>query len=89
MHTLEQKGAGRMEERARLAGIDQDRTITKETDPEFWFQYQRAILLALKDDGILNEIQYRYAEDRLKDQFHTFVKKQIPWDNGGEGRRTP
>ena len=29
-------------------------------------EYQRAVLLALKDEGILNEAQYRRAERRLE-----------------------
>ena len=71
-----------MEEQARLVTVDQDRVITKETDSEFWFQYQRAILLALKDEKVLNEVQYRYAEEKLKKQFHTLVKQKRLCDNG-------
>ena len=68
MHTLETKGRGRMAEQSRLLGIENDREITKETDNQFLFEYQRAILLELKDKGVLNEIQYRYAEEKLKKQ---------------------
>ena len=68
MHTLEQKGRGRMAEQARLVATENDREITKETDSQFLFEYQRAILLELKDKGILNEMQYRYAEEKLKKQ---------------------
>lgn len=57
-----------MGERARLLGIEYSREITKETDRRFLFEYQRAILLELKDKGVLNETQYRYAEERLKQQ---------------------
>ena len=72
MHTLETKGRGRMAEQARLLGVENNREITKETDSQFLFEYQRAILLALKDKGVLNEIQYRYAEEKLKKQFKQF-----------------
>ena len=68
MHTLEQKGRGRMAEWARLVVTENDREITKESDSQFLFEYQRAILLELKDKGILNEMQYRYAEEKLKKQ---------------------
>lgn len=68
MHTLKTKEAGRMVEQARLVGVENDREITKETDSQFLFEYQRAILLAMKDAGILNEMQYRYAEETLKKQ---------------------
>nr|WP_325253755.1 hypothetical protein [uncultured Oscillibacter sp.] len=57
-----------MAEQARLLDIENDREITKETDSQFLFEYQRAVLLTLKDKGILNEIQYRYAEEKLKKQ---------------------
>ena len=39
---LDRGGRG-MRERARLAGIEHDRKITKETDSQFLFEYQRAI----------------------------------------------
>lgn len=60
------EGACGVEERPRLIGIRGDRGITKETDPEFWFQCQRAILLGLKEAGALSEAQYRLAEEQLK-----------------------
>ena len=72
MHTLETKGRGRMAEQARLLGVENNREITKETDSQFLFEYQRAILLELKDKGVLNEIQCRYAEEKLKKQFKQF-----------------
>ena len=62
-----------MAEQARLLGIENDREITKETDSQFLFEYQRAILLELKGRGVLSERQYRYAEEGLKKQF-----KQAP-----------
>ena len=72
MHTLETKGRDRMAEQARLLGVENNREITKETDSQFLFEYQRAILLELKDRGVLNEIQYRYAEEKLKKQLKQF-----------------
>lgn len=68
MHTLGSKGAGGMEEKARLVGIEHDHRITKETDSQFLFELQRAILLSLKEGGALDEAQYRYAEEKLKAQ---------------------
>ena len=52
MHTLGAKGSGRMAEQARLLDIENDREITKETDSQFLFEYQRAVLLTLKDKGV-------------------------------------
>ena len=54
-----------MAERARLEQVRDGRAVTKDTDPEFWFHIQRAILLALKEDGILSEAQLRQAEEIL------------------------
>ncbi len=72
MHTLGTKGSGGMAEQARLLDIKNDREITKETDSQFLFEYQRAVLLTLKDKGVLNETQYRYAEEKLKKQLKQF-----------------
>ena len=72
MHTLVTKGSGRMAEQARLLDIETDREITKETDSQFLFEYQRAVLLTLKDKGVLNEMQYRYVEEKLKKQLEQF-----------------
>ena len=57
-----------MAERARLEQIRGGRAVTEETDPGFWFHIQRAVLLALKDDGILSEVQLPYAEEMLRQQ---------------------
>ena len=47
---------------------ENDRRITKELDADFYYLLQNAVLLALKEDGQINEIQYRIAEDHLKAQ---------------------
>lgn len=76
MHTLESKGARGMGEQARLVGIEHGRKITKEMDSQFLFEYQRAILLSLKDSGALDETQYRYAEESLKNQLRAYIEAQ-------------
>lgn len=53
---------------ARLEQVRGVRTVTEDTEPEFWLHIQRAILLALKDDGILSEVQLPYAEEMLRQQ---------------------
>ena len=60
-----------MAERARLEQIRGGRAVTEETDPEFWFHIQRAVLLALKDDGILSDAQLRHAEEILHQRRRT------------------
>ena len=57
-----------MQDRAVLRSVENNRRITKEQDYEFLYEYQRAILLALKEAGQLTEMQYRYAEGKLKQQ---------------------
>ncbi len=76
MHTLVSKGARRMGERASLVRIEHDRKITKEADSRFLFEYQRAILLALKADGLLDESQYHAAEERLRRQMQGYIRNQ-------------
>ncbi len=53
---------------AKLIQIAKDREITQERDPEFWFTCQRGVLLALKELGLLNEMQCRSAEEILRNQ---------------------
>lgn len=84
MHTLGIKGARGMEERAHLVGIEHDCKITKETDSQFLFEYQRAILLSLRDIGALDEVQYRYAEEKLKSQLRAYIRKQNSTEERGE-----
>ena len=60
---------------ASLEAIENDRKITKETDYEFLYQIQSGLLLALKEQGRLNEMQYRYAQDRLNQQCREWTKK--------------
>ena len=51
-----------------LERIENDRRIIHETDGEFLYEYQKAVLLALVESGRLTEQQYRYAEEKLRMQ---------------------
>ena len=51
-----------------LKAIENDRRITRKTDSEFLYAFQKAVLLALLEDGALTEMQYRYAEEKLRRQ---------------------
>ncbi len=66
-----------MEEQAVLQSIENNREIVWDTDSEFIFEYQKAMLLALKELGTLDEMQYRYAEGVLKEQKQTYVRKKL------------
>ena len=51
---------------AALQRIDHDRKITRETGPEFLYNLENALLLALLEDGTLTQMQYRQASEKLK-----------------------
>lgn len=53
---------------ASLKHIENNRRITRMSDDRFLHQLQTGLLLALKEQGILNEVQYRHAQDRLNRQ---------------------
>lgn len=76
-----------MENQAILQKIEYDRRIARDTDSEFLFEYQRAVLLALKEIGTLNEMQYRYAENSLKNQRRTSAKKIARKTHCGGGKK--
>jgi len=59
-----------------LHRIDNNHEITKEHDPEFWFFLQYALLTALREQGLLGVMQYRYAADQLKKQQRMRQKSQ-------------
>ena len=51
-----------------LKAIENEHSITRKTDPEFLYEFQKAVLLALLEDGTLTEMQYRYAAEKLRRQ---------------------
>ena len=51
-----------------LKAIENDHRITRKTDSEFLYAFQKAVLLALLEEGTLTEMQYRYAEEKLRKQ---------------------
>ena len=55
-------------EKITLQSIENDHSITRKTDPEFLYAFRKAVLLALSEDGTLTEMQYRYAEKKLREQ---------------------
>lgn len=60
---------------AKLQRIENNRRITKKTDYEFLYQLQNALLLALKEQGRLSQMQYRHAEERLQAQRRDRARK--------------
>lgn len=49
----------------RLTSIAQNRPVTPEENRFFLRHLRRALILALKEQGLLNEMQYRQAEEIL------------------------
>lgn len=56
-----------MKEQIRLVAVEHARRVTEE-DRLFLFELQRALLLELKEMGVLNDRQCQYAEERLRKQ---------------------
>ena len=59
---------------AQLESIHCDVPITAEDHCDFLNTLQRAMLLALKECGTLNEMQYRHAESKLESQNRNYKK---------------
>ena len=57
-----------------LQRIEHERIITHDTDYIFLYHLQSSLLLALRECGTLNAIQYRYAEEKLRQQRQVRVK---------------
>jgi len=53
---------------AKLDRIEYNEPITTENNYEFFYHLQRALLMALLEQGRFNHMQYRYAEEKLKQQ---------------------
>ena len=60
---------------AQLQHIDNNEAITKETHYEFLYHLQSAMLLALREQGRLDVMQHRHAEEKLKQQRRNRAKK--------------
>ena len=61
---------------AKLTQIVNDRKITQKQDALFLYEFQQSVLLALKDCGTLTETQFRYAAQKLKEQYLSAIRNQ-------------
>ena len=55
-----------MKQFAKLYRIEPNESITPEMHYDFFYQIQLSLLLALKEMGSLDMMQYRHAEEKLK-----------------------
>ena len=62
---------------AQLLRIDNDGPITKETDYEFVYEFEHALLLALRERGTLNAMQFRIAQEKLKQKRISRARKLL------------
>lgn len=51
---------------AKLQKIENEHSIHERTDTAFWKHLQSSLLLGLKEQGRLNDLQYRYALENLR-----------------------
>ena len=52
----------------KLVRIEHNEQISADTHSDFFYQLHRALLLSLREQGILTLMQYRQAEESLKHQ---------------------
>lgn len=58
-----------MENNAKFTGTTGEISISQKTTPEFYLLFQQSVLLSLKEQNTINEIQYQQCLDRLSNQF--------------------
>ena len=61
---------------AKLMQIVNDRKITQKQDALFLYEFQQSALLALKECDTLTETQFRYAAEKLKEQYLSAIRSQ-------------
>ena len=65
-----------MENKAVFREISNEIMISKKSTPEFYLLYQQSILLSLKEQGVLDEIQYQLCWDASVSYTHLDVYKR-------------
>ena len=60
----------------KLKRIDHNETITMESNYDFLYHLQHALLLALREQGRLSPMQHRHAEERLNKQRRDRAKRK-------------
>jgi hypothetical protein len=62
---------------AKLIKVEDNQTITRDAYVDFFYELQCGVLLSLKEEGKLTEMQYRNAEDALKEQRRVIIRARI------------
>lgn len=66
----------------KFVRVKDNRAINRQTDSEFFFECQRGVLLSLKEIGTLTEMQFKHAEEILKEQRRAAIRTLV--EQGGE-----
>ena len=62
---------------SKLMNIGEDREIRKDKDYDCWYSLEQGVLLALRESGTLNAMQYRMAEEALQEQRAEYARRLI------------
>ena len=57
-----------MENKALFLECIEEIAVSKTATPEFYRLYQQSVLLALKEQGVINEVEFQYCLDILNHQ---------------------
>lgn len=66
----------------KLVRVEDNRTITRQIDSAFFYEFQRGVLLSLKEFGTLTEMQFKHAEETLKEQRQAAIRALV--EQGGK-----
>lgn len=58
-----------MQNKAVFTSSTGEITISRQSTPEFYLLFQQSVLLSLKEQNTINEIQYQQCLDLLSNQF--------------------
>ena len=62
---------------SKLMNIRENREIRKDKDYDCWYSLEQGVLLALRESGTLNAMQYRMAEEVLQEQRAEYARRLI------------
>lgn len=60
----------------KLVKVEENQTITRDMYFDFFYELQCGVLLSLKEEGKLTEMQYRNGEEALKEQRRESYRKR-------------
>jgi hypothetical protein len=61
----------------KLIKLENNQTITRDVYADFFYDLQCGVLLSLKEECKLTEIQYRKSEEALKEQRKAIIRSRI------------